>query len=112
LRLKFFDATGHLDGPPVVTEVPADLAHHGRHGEVQKVCAVVDVDPIDRVEQADPGGLDQVVKWFAAATVSARNVMGQGQGALDDRFALTPEFPRPLIQRFEVAKHLRDVCIL
>ena len=112
MRLKFFDATGHFDRPPVVTEVTANLAHHGRHGERQKVCAVVDVEAVDGVEQADARSLHEIVKWFAPATVSTRNVLGERKSALDDGLALTPECRRPLVQHIKVTKHLRHFCIL
>ena len=47
LRLNVFDAAGHVDGPPVVSEVSADLAHHGRHGERYEFGPMVGVEAVD-----------------------------------------------------------------
>jgi hypothetical protein len=77
LGLKLFDATRHFDRPPVVTEVASDLAHHRRDSERQKLCAGVDVEAVDGVDQADSGSLDEVVEWLPAAAISSRDVVSE-----------------------------------
>jgi hypothetical protein len=91
LRLNVFDAAGHVDRPPVVSEVLAYLAHHGRHGERHEFGAVVGVEAVDGADEADACCLDEIVMWLAAAAVSPRNVVRQRQTAFDDCVALAPE---------------------
>jgi hypothetical protein len=74
--------------------VTGNLALHRRQGERHKVCANVDVEAVDGVEQADPSSLHEVVKWFAPPAVSVADVVGDWQTALDSGLALTPECRR------------------
>ena len=89
--MQFLEPPRHLDRPAVVPEVPADLAHDRRHRERHEVRTGVDVEPDDRVHQADPGDLDQIVAGLAAAVEAAGDVIGQRQASLDDAVALALE---------------------
>ena len=112
MGLSFFDAARHFDRPTEITEVPADFAEHGRHGERQEIRALVDVEAVDRIDQAQPGGLNKIVERFTPASVSAGDVVGNRQEALDNPLALALTSERAVIKRLEGTEHFRDVCIL
>jgi hypothetical protein len=106
--LKLFNTSGHLDRPPVVPEVPTNLAHHGRHSERQEVRPVVDVEAVDGVDQTESRRLDEIVKWFTPAAVPAGDVISQRQTAVRDCFVLTPISRRSGGERSEMSDHLGD----
>jgi hypothetical protein len=68
----------------------SDLARYRRHGERQKVCSVIDVEAVDRVDQAHAGCLYQVVERLAAVSISAGDVFGQRQATFYDGVSLAP----------------------
>ena len=53
-QVQFLEPARHLDRPAVVAEVPANLAHDGRHRERHEVRPGVDVEPDHRVDQTRP----------------------------------------------------------
>ena len=89
LRLKVFDTSGYFDGPPAISEVSTDLAHHGRYGERKEIGPVVDVVAVDGPNQTKARSLDEIVKRLAAVTEPPRDVISERQAALNDLGALT-----------------------
>jgi hypothetical protein len=63
--------------------MPLDLADDGRDGISGELDAEVGVELVDRLEQPDRGGLDQIVGGLAASGVAVRQVAGQRQPGLD-----------------------------
>ena len=90
--MQFLQSPGNLDRPAVVTEVAADLSHDRGHPERNEIRSGVDVKAHHRVDQSDPGYLNQVVARFAPALEPASDVIGQGQAPLHDLFPLPLEF--------------------
>src|SRR4030095_9632735 len=80
---QFLQAAGDADGPGAVAEVAFDLADDGGDGVAGEVDAAVGVELVDGFDQADGGGLDQVVGGFAAAGGAVREGPGQRQPRLD-----------------------------
>ena len=64
---QFLQPTGDAQVPRLVAEVAADFADDGRYGEGDEVAAPVDVEPVDCLDEADRGGLDQVLDWLPPA---------------------------------------------
>ena len=52
----------------------------------------LDVEADYRVDQSDPGDLNQVITWFAPALEPPGDVIGQRQAPLDDLVPLALEF--------------------
>ena len=88
LGLKVFDTSGDFDCPSAVSEMSSNLARHRRHGERQKVCSVLDVEAVDRMDQPHAGCLDQIVERLTAVSISAGDVFGQRQATLYDGVSL------------------------
>jgi len=88
--------------------VPTNLAHHGGHSERQEVRPVVDVEAVHGVDQTESRRLDEIVKWFTAADVSAGDAISQRQAPAHDCFVLTPIGRRSGGERSEMPDHLRD----
>jgi len=80
---EFLQAAGDADGPGAVAEVAFDFADDGGDGVAGEVDAAVGVEFVDGFDEADGGGLDEIVGGFAAAGVSVGEVAGQGQPGLD-----------------------------
>jgi hypothetical protein len=53
--------------------------------------------------------LDEIVKGFAPAAVSAGDVIGQRQAAFNNYFALTPKIQRLFVKQLEKTDHLRQI---
>src|SRR5262249_39034728 len=64
VELELLQPPGYPDVPGTVPEVPLDLADDGGYGVGGEVVAVLRVEPVDGLDQADNGDLGQVVKGF------------------------------------------------
>ena len=87
------DADRHLlqvardaDGPALVAEVALELAEDGGHRERGEGGRPVRLEPVDRLQQAQRGDLDEVVERLAAALVAPRELARERQEACDERF--------------------------
>jgi hypothetical protein len=74
--------------------VATNLAHDGRHRKGDEFRPVIDVEPVDGVEQPDSRYLDQVFERFTAVSESASDVVGQRQTTFDYRLSLPPPLDR------------------
>jgi hypothetical protein len=110
-QVQLLEPTRHLDRPAVVTEVPADLTHDGRHREGHEVRAGVDVEPDHCIDEPDASHLDEVVTGLAAPIEPAGDVIGQWQAALDDAVALPHELIRLFGDVFQLAEHVGDIRV-
>lgn len=86
-ELNLLGAPWHPHGPGVVAEVPADLAHDGRHRERQERRAAADVEPVGGLHQAEARDLQQVVEDLTASGELARDVLGQRKTPPDQLLA-------------------------
>ena len=67
------------DRPALVPEVPLDLADDRRGGVRGELDAAVEVEAVDRLDQADRADLDEVVERLAAAGEPAGEVLDERQ---------------------------------
>ena len=74
-------------GPALVAEVALDLADDRRGGVGRELDAALEVEAVDRLDQADRADLDEVVVGLAAVAEPAGQVLDQGQVQLDQRVA-------------------------
>ena len=111
LHSEFFEPARHLHRPSVVAEVSANLAHHGRHSERYELVTVVDVEPVDGVEQTNSRHLDQVLERLTAVSEPPSDVVGQRQAALNDRISVPLTLDRIRFDCRQTAKHIRDIRV-
>jgi hypothetical protein len=71
-----------------VAEVAPDLAQHRRHGVAGERDVAAEVEAIDRLEEAQAGDLNEIVKGFPGALVAARQPAREGQEALRKHVAI------------------------
>ncbi len=67
---QLLQAAGQTHGPDVIAEVPAQLAEDRRHRVRRKGLSSLRVEPVDRLDQSQPGDLDQVVERLGLAPVA------------------------------------------
>src|SRR3954468_12992203 len=79
LPLQLLEPPRNLQRPPAVTEVPADLTHDGRYGEGHKRAALIGIETIDRIDQANRSSLAEVVILLAAIAETSCHVLGERQ---------------------------------
>ena len=70
LRIQLLKRPGNADGPTLVPEVALDLPHHvrGRVGSERHVA--LEVEAVDRLQQADRADLLDVLQRLAAVGVA------------------------------------------
>ena len=73
--------------PGAVAEVALDLADDRRHGVRRELDAALEVEPLDREDEADRPDLDEVLERLAAAGVPRRDAPHERQVAIDDAIA-------------------------
>ena len=83
LRVQLLELARDAHSPRAVAEVALDLAGDVRRGERRQPQAAVEVEAVDRIDEADRADLDQVVERLAAAGVADRDAAHEGQQALD-----------------------------
>ena len=110
--MQLLEPARHLHRPAVVTEVPANLTHDGRHRERHEIRTGVDIEPDHGVDQPDACDLNEVVTRLAAAVEAAGDVIGQRQAALHDAVTLTLKRRRPLLELGQLAEHRGNVRVL
>ena len=108
LDVEVLQPARHPDRPRRVAEVAAQLAEHGREGEADERRAVLRVEPLDGLEDAEHADLDQVVERLAAVGEAAGAVAGDPAELLDEGVpqggvAGPGELPEPLHLRFAIA---------
>ena len=86
-RVQLLQVARHVHRPPVVAEVPADLAADVRLGEGPQLDAAREVEAVDRLQQADAADLHEVVQRLAAVGVAARDAAHERQHPLDQLLA-------------------------
>ncbi len=74
-QAQLLEPAGHVHRPRLVTEVPPDLAHDRRDGIAGEVDPAIDVEAVDRLDEADRPDLDEVLQRLSAPRVP------RGQGA-------------------------------
>ena len=76
----------HRPGP--VAEVALDLAEDRRHGVAGERDLAVEVEAVDRLDEAERRDLEEVVERLLGALVAARELAGERQEALDEQRAV------------------------
>ena len=84
---ELLHAPRHVDAPRAVAEVAADLADDRRHGVGGELDAPLEVESVDRLDQADRSDLDEVVDRLAAARVASRERAHERHHLLDQPVA-------------------------
>src|SRR6266536_1240858 len=92
VQLQFLQPPGDADVPGPVPEVALDLPDDGGYGISGEVVAVLGIEPVDRLYQAQRGDLGQVIQRLAAAVEALGQVLGQRMPGLDGLFA----YPAPV----------------
>jgi hypothetical protein len=75
-----------LDAPGAVPEVALDLPHHAVHRVGAELGLVRGVVAVERADEGDPGGLDQVLDGDSGSCELVGKGADQGLVPLDDRF--------------------------
>ena len=101
-----------VHGPTVITEMPADLPHHGRDRERDERRTLGWIEAIHRLHQAQPRDLCQVFDVLAAAPVVASDAVGKVQAAVEDQLALANHFRGFGDGELQGVEHLLDVAVL
>src|SRR5581483_6813140 len=65
-EVQLLQPARHLDRPALVAEIALDLADDRRRRVRRELHAALEIEAVDRLEQADGADLDQVVERFAA----------------------------------------------
>jgi len=71
-KAELLEASGHVHRPRLVAEVPADLPDDGRHRIAREVDAAIDVEPVDRLDEADRSDLNEILERLAAPGIPQR----------------------------------------
>src|SRR5439155_15820888 len=82
-EVQLLQTTRHAHRPALVPEVPLQLADDGWRGVGGELDLAIGVEPVDRLDQADRGDLDQVVQRLAAAGEPPGQVFDQAEMSLD-----------------------------
>lgn len=91
--------------------MPPDLAHDRGHRERHEIGSGLDVEAHHRIDQPDPGDLDEVVARFAAALESPGDVVGQRQAPLDNLVAVALQLRRVRGKARQLTEHVRDIGV-
>ena len=78
---------GHVHAPRAIAEVTADLADDRRHGIRRELDAALELEPVDRLDQADRADLDEIVDGLAAARVPTGERANERHQLLDQTVA-------------------------
>ena len=88
LQRQVLEVARNADRPRAVAEVALDLAEDGRHRVAGERDPALEVEAVDRVEQAQAGDLEEVVEGLVGALVAACELARERQEALDERLAV------------------------
>jgi hypothetical protein len=84
---SFLHPARHVQAPTGVAEVALDLAEDGGHRVAREGVAAAGVVAVDRFHQREARHLHQILEGFARALVTARQLAGERQKALDQLVA-------------------------
>ena len=87
LDVQLLEAARNAHGPALVAEVALDLADDVRRRVRRQLDAAVDVEAVDRLDQADTADLDEVVELLAAVRVAPRERADEREVLLDQLLA-------------------------
>src|SRR5947207_8776423 len=83
LDVQLLQAARNAHRPALVAEVPFDLADDVRRGVRRQLDAAVEVEAVDRLDQADGADLDEILELLAAVRITARERADEGHVLLD-----------------------------
>ena len=83
LDVELLEAARNAHRPALVAEVALDLADDVRRRVGRQLDSAVDVEAVDRLDQADAADLDEIVELLAAIGVAAGERADEGQVLLD-----------------------------
>ena len=86
-HVQLLQAARHADRPALVAEVPLDLADDVRRRVRRQLDAAVDVEAVDRLDEADAADLDEILELLAAIGVAAGERADERQVLLDQLLA-------------------------
>ena len=87
LDVQLLEAARNAHGPALVAEVALDLADDVRRRVRRQLDAAVDVEAVDRLDQADAADLDEVVELLAPVGVAAGERADEREVLLDQLLA-------------------------
>src|SRR5687767_7305971 len=87
LHVQLLEPARDADGPALVAEVTLDLADDVRGRVRRQLDAAVDVEAVDRLDQADAADLHEVVELLAAVGVAPRERAHEREVLLDQLLA-------------------------
>ena len=87
LHVELLEAARDAHGPALVAEVALDLADDVRGRVGGQLDAAVDVEAVDRLDQADAADLDEIVELLAAVGVAPRQRADEREVLLDQLLA-------------------------
>ena len=104
-EVELLQPARHLDGPALVAEIALDLADDRRRRVRRELDAALEIEAVDRLEQADRSDLDQIVERLAAVGELDREIAHEIE-VRDDEFVAQPLVsssvcPAPLRDRDE-----------
>ena len=76
MGLEILETAGDFDAPPVVAKVSANVTHNCRYGKGKEICAAGDIEPVDGIDHANSGHLDEVLVRLSAIFEPQRDVIG------------------------------------
>src|SRR6185437_15873065 len=87
LDVQLLQAAWHAHRPALVAEVPLDLADDVRRRIRRQLDTALEIEPIDRLDQADRADLDEILQLLAAIRVPARERAHERHVLLDQLLA-------------------------
>ena len=105
-------APRHPHHPPLVAEVPLDLADDRGRGVGGELQAAPGLEAVQGVDEADAADLDQIAERLAAAVEAARDVLDDRQVAAHELVAQRGPPGRVRGHGRELAQHVADVLAL
>ena len=88
LQRELLQVARHAHRPGAVAEVALDLAEDRRDGVAGERDLALEVEAVDRLDEAQRGDLQEVVERLLRALVAARELARERQEALDERLAV------------------------
>ena len=88
LQRELLQVARHAHRPRAVAEVALDLPEDGRHRIARERDLALEVEAVDRLDQAQARDLEEVVEGLLGALVAARELARERQEALDEHLAV------------------------
>src|ERR1700676_5717047 len=86
-EVELLQPARHLDRPTFVAEIAFDLADDRRRRVGRELDPALEIEPIDRLEQADRADLNEVVECFTAIGELERQVANEVEVRDDELIA-------------------------